>query len=111
MKKNQSLENDTAQKVKKQKKHKRKWLKVAIPVTIALVVVILVVAVQGSSNTGIPVYTAKVQTGNIVRELSTSGNITAENTKTFFSPAASKIAEDEVQKGDVVKKRRYADLL
>ena len=97
-------ETNSVEKVKKPRKHKKKWVKVAIPVAVVLVIVIAVAAKQGSANTGIPVYTEKVQTGNIVRELSTSGNITAENTKTFFSPAASKIAEVEVQKGDVVKK-------
>ena len=85
------------------KKRKKKMWKIIVPVAIVLVVALVVVNMANSGNAGIAVYTAKVTSGDIQSELSTSGTVTAEDTTTYFAPANGKIAGVQVEQGDVVK--------
>ncbi len=85
------------------KKRKKKMWKIIVPVAIVLVIALVVVNMANSGNAGIAVYTAKVTSGDIQSELSTSGTVTAEDTTTYFAPANGKIAGVQVEQGDVVK--------
>ena len=85
------------------KKRKKKIWKIIVPVAIVLVIALVVVNMANSGNAGIAVYTAKVTSGDIQSELSTSGTVTAEDTTTYFAPANGKIAGVQVEQGDVVK--------
>lgn len=84
------------------KKRKKKWLKIAVP-TAAVLVIAVVVRSRSGGDTAVPVYTDRVTVGDISTYLSTSGNIQAENSRTFFAPADAKVAGVEVSKGDIVK--------
>jgi RND family efflux transporter MFP subunit len=88
-------------KEKKARNHKKKFLKIIVPLMILLSVASVLFGMK-SAGTTIPVYTDKVFIGDISTHLSTSGNVKAENTKTFFAPASVKIAEVEYGKGDIV---------
>lgn len=85
------------------KKRKKKALKIIIPVGIVLVIVLIAVSALGGGNQGVPVYTDKAFVGDISTELSTSGIVKAENSKTFFAPANVTVEGVNVAKGDVVK--------
>lgn len=85
------------------KKRKKKMWKIIVPVAIVLVIALVVVNMANSGNAGIAVYTAKVTSGDIQSELSTSGTVTAEDTTTYFAPTNGKIAGVQVEQGDVVK--------
>lgn len=92
-----------AEGAKRPKRRKKKWLKIAVPVAIVAVVALVYNAISGSGNSAVPVYASQVFTGEITTELSTSGTVKAESTKTFFAPADAKVEGIEVSKGDVVK--------
>jgi len=89
--------------VKKIKRSKKKWLKIAIPVVIVLVVIVRAVSASKNAAAGIPVYTQTVSTGDIDTQLNISGKVMSEEKVTLFAPADAKIEEIEVDKGDVVK--------
>ena len=92
-----------AEGTKPKKKRKKKALKIIIPIGIVLVIVLIATAVFGGGNQGIPVYTDKAFVGDISTELSTSGIVKAEKTKTFFAPANVTVEGVNVVKGDIVK--------
>lgn len=100
-KKDKSISN--AEGKMKFRRRKKKWLKIAIPLVIVLVVLFFARNMANSGNAGMVVYTSKAFTGEISTELRTSGNIKAENSKTFFAPADAKVEGIEVSKGDIVK--------
>ncbi|MBO5031225.1 MAG: efflux RND transporter periplasmic adaptor subunit [Lachnospiraceae bacterium] len=89
--------------LKRMRRRRRKWLKIGIPVLLAAAVVFIYSRMSGTETDAAPVYTDKAFTGDITTHLSTSGNVKAESTKTFFAPADTKIAGVEVSKGDIVK--------
>lgn len=98
-----SKDVQTAEGTKRLKKRKKKWLKFGIPVSVILVVLLVVRSMAGGQSTGVMVYTSQAFTGEISTELSTSGNIRAETSQTFFAPANAKVEGIEVSKGDIVK--------
>ena len=89
--------------VKKPKKGKKKWLKIAIPVVIVFVLIIRAVTSSKNAAAGIPVYTQTVSIGDIDTQLNISGKVMSEEKVTLFAPAEAKVEEIEVDKGDVVK--------
>ncbi|MDE7206509.1 MAG: biotin/lipoyl-binding protein, partial [Lachnospiraceae bacterium] len=89
--------------VKTNKKRKKKWLKIAIPVVIVLLLIMRSVVSSKNAAAGIPVYTQNVSVGDIDTQLSISGKVMSEESTAFFAPADAKVEEIEVQKGDVVK--------
>ena len=88
---------------KTNKKRKKKWLKIAIPVVIVLLLIMRSVVSSKNAASGIPVYTQNVSVGDIDTQLSISGKVMSEESTAFFAPADAKVEEIEVQKGDVVK--------
>ena len=88
---------------KTNKKRKKKWLKIAIPVVIVLLLIMRSVVSSKNAASGIPVYTQNVSVGDIDTQLSISGKVMSEESTVFFAPADAKVEEIEVQKGDVVK--------
>lgn len=92
-----------AEGTKRTRRRKKKWLKIVIPVAIVLVAIFAVKGISEGESAAVPVYTDKAFMGDISTHLNTSGNVKAENTRTFFAPANTKIAEVEVSKGDIVK--------
>lgn len=100
-KKEKSVQNPDE--LKRARRRRKKWLKIGIPVVLVVAVVFVYSRMSGAEPAAIPVFTDKAFMGDISTHLSTSGNVTAENTKTFFAPANTKIAEIEVSKGDIVK--------
>lgn len=85
------------------KKRKKKAFRIIIPVGIVLVIALVATSVFGGGNQGVPVYTDKAFKGDISTELSTSGIVKAENSKSFFAPANVTVEGINVEKGDVVK--------
>lgn len=84
-------------------KGKKKWLKIGVPAALVLVVTLVFGSVSAGKNAGMQVYTTKVFEGSIATHLSTTGNVSAEDKKTFFAPTNVKVAGVEVEKGDIVK--------
>lgn len=93
----------SADEARKIKRRKKKWLRIAVPIAVVAVAAAAMKGMSGNKSTAVPVYTDKVVTGDISTYLSTSGNVKAENAKTFFAPADAKIAQITAVKGDIVK--------
>lgn len=98
-----SKEEKSAEQIRRGKRRRKKWLKIAIPIIIILVVVLVVRSMPRDGAQAIAVYASQVSTGEINTELKTSGTIKAEESKTFFAPANAKVEGVEVNKGDIVK--------
>ncbi len=90
--------NDTGK-----RKRRKKRIKIAILAAALAAAALVFVNTRNAGDAAVPVYTEKAFTGDIRKELSTSGNVTAENTKTFFAPADVKVEGISVSKGDVVR--------
>ncbi len=84
------------------KRKKKKW-KIIVPVVIVLIIAMIGINMVNGSTAAVAVYTAKVTTGDISSELSTSGTVKAEDTTTYFAPAGGKVAGVQIEEGDVVK--------
>lgn len=89
---------------KRAKKHKKKWLKIAMPAAVAIAVLAVIFNPNKNADAKTPVYTAAASIGDIDTFLNVSGKVTAEEQVTFFAPANVKIESVEAQKGDIVKK-------
>jgi RND family efflux transporter MFP subunit len=87
--------------VRKNRKHKIKWIRIVVPLVIILFIVYTIISV-GEMATSTMVYKDKIVNGDISTYISTSGNVVAENKKTFFAPTSVKVAEVEFEKGDIV---------
>lgn len=97
--------------VKKKKKtpmdaaKKKKIIKRSILGGVAGVFVLFIVISNiAAANTKPVVYTAQVSKGDIEQMLSTSGTVTSDETKTYFTPISVKIGEINVVAGGTVQK-------
>ena len=84
---------------------KKKIIKRSILGGIAGVFVLFIVISNiAAANTKPAVYTAQVSKGDIEQMLSTSGTVTSDETKTYFTPISVKIGEINVVAGGTVQK-------
>lgn len=83
---------------------KKKRRKMIIFVVIAVVILLLVLKIiLGGNGAQAVVTTAEAVSGEIEQTINTSGTVTTENTKSYFSDVSVKIGSIPVQAGDAVK--------
>ena len=111
----QEIENDK-KKTKKQKKEKvkkekkpvdkakrKKRRRIIILVLVALLVLYIVISNMIAANQPTPVMTTAAAKGEIEQTINTSGTVTTDHSKTYFSDVNVKIGEVNVSAGDAVK--------
>ena len=111
----QEIENDK-KKTKKQKKEKvkkekkpvdkakrKKRRRIIILVLVALLVLYIVISNIIAANQPTPVMTTAAAKGEIEQTINTSGTVTTDHSKTYFSDVNVKIGEVNVSAGDAVK--------
>ena len=83
---------------------KRKRKKIIIFSVIGVVILLIVLLkIFGGNGAQAVVTTAEAATGEIEQTINTSGTVTTENTKSYFSDVNVKIGSIPVKKGDAVK--------
>lgn len=111
-KKAEKAAQKAAKKEKKEKKEKKpldkaakkKRRKIIICSAAGVIVVLFILnSVLGGNGAQAVVSTAAAVTGEIEQTISTSGTVTTENTKSYFSDVNVKIGSVPVQAGDAVK--------
>lgn len=102
-------ENEAMKNKQKEKKEKKPGKKIKIKkrfVALGIVIVLAAVFVYGNvtaKNTPPVVQTVTASVGTVEETLSTSGTVESEQSKTFYAPAAAKIAQVAVKAGEEVK--------
>lgn len=94
-------------KIKKpmEKARKKKIIRRSILGGVALVIVFFVVAnSMAAQNMGLMVSTVSATVQDVEQNLSTSGTVKSEETKTYFAPVAVEVGTVDVAAGDSVKK-------
>ena len=94
-------------KIKKpmEKARKKKIIRRSILGGVALVIVFFVVAnSMAAQNMGLMVSTVSAAVQDVEQNLSTSGTVKSEETKTYFAPVAVEVGTVDVAAGDSVKK-------
>jgi multidrug efflux pump subunit AcrA (membrane-fusion protein) len=99
-KKKNSNEVEPVKEVKLQSKKKKKVMKRVIIGAVVLAVLAILIVPKAFAPEVLPtVTTEKAYTGDIKQELSTSGFVESEETKTYYSDVSAKITEFNVEKG------------
>jgi HlyD family secretion protein len=109
----EELEKETEKKKKAKKKKEKKPLDRAakkkrkkiiwFSILGAAVILFAVMKVVGGKEAGVLVATTGAVTGEIEQTISTSGTVTTEKTKSYFSDVDVRISEVSVEAGDAVK--------
>lgn len=87
------------------KKRKRKIIRRSVIGVVVLGIILFMVRNSlAAQNMGIPVSTILATTEDIEQNLSTSGTVKSEESKTYFAPLAVKVGKVEAAAGDSVKK-------
>ena len=111
-KKKEALET-TENITKPKKKLKKRWIVLAV---VVLLIAFVVVRNIQASNAPLTVTTVPVMSGDIEEVVSISGNITSDETKTYYSDITAPVdqlelsAGDRVNKGDVLFAYNESDL-
>lgn len=88
-----------------EKARKKKIIRRSILGCVALVIVFFVVAnSMAAQNMGLMVSTVSAAVQDVEQNLSTSGTVKSEETKTYFAPVAVEVGTVDVAAGDSVKK-------
>ena len=88
-----------------EKARKKKIIRRSILGGVALVIVFFVVAnSMAAQNMGLMVSTVSAAVQDVEQNLSTSGTVKSEETKTYFAPVAVEVGTVDVAAGDSVKK-------
>ncbi|MGN1180558.1 MAG: efflux RND transporter periplasmic adaptor subunit [Suilimivivens sp.] len=107
-KKKEKKEKTKKEKVKKEKKpmdkaKKKKIRRIVILIVIAVIIVFFAVSNMIAGSQPIPVATTSAAKGEIEQTINTSGTVTTDNSKTYFSDVNVKIGKVNVSAGDAVK--------
>lgn len=101
-KKKEKKEKKEKKPLDKAAKKKRRRIIIIIVIVVILVLFILKSILGGNGAQAI-VTTTEATTGEIEQTINTSGTVTTENTKTYFSDVSVKVGSVQVQAGDAVQ--------
>ncbi|MBO5055507.1 MAG: efflux RND transporter periplasmic adaptor subunit [Lachnospiraceae bacterium] len=107
-KKKEKKEKAKKEKVKKEKKpmdkaKKKKIRRIVIAAVIVVIILYFVISSAIAGSTPMPVTTVSAETGEIEQTINTSGTVTTNNSKSYFSDVKAKIGKVNVSAGDAVK--------
>ncbi len=96
------------EKVKKEKKpvdksKKKKIRRIIIAVVIVVIILYFVISSAIAGSAPMPVATVSAETGEIEQTINTSGTVTTNNARSYFSEVKAKIGKVNVSTGDAVK--------
>ena len=102
------VKKEKKEKVKKEKKpvdkaKRKKRRRIIILVLVVLFILYIVISNIVAANQPIPVMTTSASKGEIEQTINTSGTVTTDNSKTYFSDVNVQIGKVNVSAGDAVK--------
>lgn len=85
------------------KRRKKRIRNIILVIVLVIVIAFVALSCSGSKNTAAVVTTVHPIIGSVEENVSTSGTVESEETRVYFAPVSGKLAEIQVEAGDVVE--------